>query len=247
MVKYIITSCCRSKIEMTDKRFDVCPVCGNKYYDKPRDEFILFSAQDKFLSNNRDIKILWNEAYPTIKKYTQIILCKKLNSSNCRYTKDDLDDLSSDIAVKLMCKFSDICDYQVSVSFGEVIKNLIIGEIYSDKRKFQDSIINIENKDYDNNDKCDNNHSYMDYISYKMSKSTDLFNKNIYEKINDIYEKLILSHSKDKMNSILSLIATYHFVSKNKDALDELFVVFGSDFKEKHENNLNIIRECLSE
>lgn len=109
---------------------DVCPNCGNVYWNKPLDEFTLFTLQDEYLLT-RDNKIL-TQMYTILKLYAKKLIVKMVKNK-FYFSKIELDMKAHDSVNKMMLYYLEKPAFRVGSSFGGYLKWPIRGVLYGEK------------------------------------------------------------------------------------------------------------------
>jgi hypothetical protein len=136
---YRITSstCCGSELQwVRGEKPQVCPVCGNKYYDKPGIEFKLFTYQDEFLEDyakTRSTRILGEKMFPIIHEYAENLIKALLKGKAC-IAKENLYEKANDAATMLIEVIMKDPEHRMRVSFGGYLQRLCRSVAYKDKK-----------------------------------------------------------------------------------------------------------------
>jgi hypothetical protein len=140
-----VTMCCNNFVEW--KRGDapeVCPFCGDKYYQRPGLEYKLFHLQDAFLDDfNRtgSTKILGEKMFPLIREYA-INMIKGLIKGKRSLDTEELESRSWDAATLLIEVIMKDPEHRMRYSFGKYLGDLCKSVCYSTKNHEQTYSLN---------------------------------------------------------------------------------------------------------
>lgn len=138
---------CQSSVSfIARKRPEFCPHCGDKYWDKPKDERDLFIIQDKFIDHGRDPDVL-GEMYPKLLRYAENLIKHKMKH---RKNIDALmmEEKSNDIALMVIEKFLKSEDMLIKHSFGGLMTWIANGVLFGGRKE---DWIDSLNEHIDNN------------------------------------------------------------------------------------------------
>ena len=127
-----VTSCCGKEVAYNKgEKPLVCPFCGNVHWDKPQDEFTLFTLQDSYFEKGRSPKVL-EEMYRCIFSYSRNIILKKIRGKT-HFSTTMLQDRIEDLSTLMIEKYLIDPEFRVKVSFGGIMKRMSAGTLYRDQ------------------------------------------------------------------------------------------------------------------
>jgi len=229
-----------------------CPICHDKYWDKPKDERDLFVLQDQYFSNNRDSKIL-GQMYTLIKTYSKNVIFNSIKDSY-NLGLDTVEERTEDLAALLLEKYLKDKDFKVNYSFGGLLIRLSKGILYNKKVKENDqnSSLNahlaekltIESSPsyFINDPEAKKEYEKRVYTQYE-KVSNDMLVSELEELISKIYDRIIVSEK--RRDSVLYLIGLKNFFSGENDLMTEYYDFSGNRPRQLIENTKMFIRQYL--
>ena len=97
----------------------VCPVCGNKWWDKPTDEFNLFMLQNDYISSGRQPEKL-SLMYEGLIRYSENLIKKNLKGKAV-LDPERIHEQAEDTALNFLEVYLKKEDYIVEFSFGKSV------------------------------------------------------------------------------------------------------------------------------
>lgn len=211
----------------------ICPLCGDKYWNKPRDERDLFLLQDEYVESGRDPKIL-GKIYEKVVLYSENIIKKELNRTGRIISKDSLDDKAQDMAIILIERFLKNPDSIVEHSFGGMLIRISKGVLYSVKTRREDSEFSLEAELEEGFEVKDNVEFFIDdpiaKNDFQDKYSTDAYDEflkknvsSLTSEISDLVEGISdrIRTSQGYHKSIYFLIGLKHFLHPSQTVLME--------------------------
>lgn len=234
-----------------------CPWCGNKFWDKPRDEFKLFMLQEKFIERGRDEKVL-GEMYETLESYSETLVKKALRN-RIVLTPEEIHDKASDMALSLIDSFRKSDTYVIHGSFGGLLSKIRLGVMFSSDAQMHDKMLSLDAEIKDNMSLMDNPTVYLadgllNADAYEVNAATELEKADSAETdkkvCNLIFEeeKTMRECRDDWKDGILFLAGMRNYLKNDsKCTADELYSIYGDTVREDVEYMLRKIKEQLVE
>jgi hypothetical protein len=137
IVHYIeAATCCGERLQwLHGEKPERCPVCGNKYFDKPGLEFKLFTYQDEFLEDyakTKSTRILGEKMFPLIHEYAENLIKALLKGRAC-ISRENLYEKANDAATMLIEVILRDPEHKMRMSFGGYLQRLCKSVTYKDK------------------------------------------------------------------------------------------------------------------
>lgn len=130
------TMCCGNYVEWKrGEAPEVCPFCGDKYYQRPGLEYKLFHLQDIFLdeyNKTGSTKILGEKMFPLIQEYAENII-KGLIKGKKSLSAEELRMRAYDAGTLLLEVILKDPEHRMRYSFGKYLGNLCKSVCYSTK------------------------------------------------------------------------------------------------------------------
>jgi len=130
------TTCCGKYLEwLRGEKPTACPVCGDKYFDKPGLEYRLFILQDQFLEDyakTKSTRILGEKMFPLIHEYAENHIKALLKGKAC-ISREDLYEKANDAATMLIEVILKDKEHKMNVSFGAYLQRLCKAVAFRDK------------------------------------------------------------------------------------------------------------------
>ncbi len=253
-----ITSCCSK--EVTYKRGtkpDVCPYCGDKYWDKPKDERDLFILQNKYFSNGKKEEDL-GKMYQKILDYSSNIILGFIKN-RVIYSQDKLNDKAESIATILLEKYLTDPNFKIENSFGGLMKQIAKGVLFNKKVRNEDRVQSLDFKGSDDESMSitENPNYFITDPTLKEDENKDLFNdfnkitaKYLINEIEDIIRMIYkrLNENEEPREKVLFLIGLKNFFKNTKkNNLSEFYSYFGNTIRSNIEKTKLIVRNYLIE
>jgi len=230
----------------------LCPQCGAKYWDKPKDERDLFLIQDDYINSGRD-KDKLSLMYEKLFQYAENIIKHKLRNKKI-LSEEDLYNKANDIAIIMIERYLKNSENTINHSFGGMMmwisNGVLFGgkkddtvdsldQTYSDSnRQLLDNLYNISSATHEKMDKKDPQNSISNINTKSLSKEIMNIVDMIYERV---YRK------KDPSN-LLYLVGFGHFMTNKKDSfIREFNNLLSNATKRDIENSKLVVRNYLKE
>jgi hypothetical protein len=130
------TTCCETRTEwLHGNKPLACPVCGDKYFDKPLLEWKLFHLQDEFLEDyakTKSTRILGEKMFPLIREYAENLIKALLKGKTC-ISRENLYEKANDAATMLIEVIMKDKGHRMNVSFGAYLQRLCRSVAFKDK------------------------------------------------------------------------------------------------------------------
>jgi hypothetical protein len=246
-----ITSCCGKPVSYKrGTKPEVCPFCGDIYWDKPKGERDLFILQDEYFET-KDEKCL-ALMYKHIFNYSENII---KNSISVIYSQEKMEEKAEALAIILLEKYLKDPNFKIEHSFGGLLIRMSKGVLYSKKTKNEDRTHSLDFKVGDDTISLTDNPSYF--------ISDPLFKKDFGEDVFDIIDKkstimlikeiekiieLIFTRIRDNGNpeqTLLFLIGIRNFFSDSRKDFSDFYTEFGNETRDNIEKTKLVIREYL--
>lgn len=228
----------------------VCQKCGALYWDKPKDEAILFNLQDKYLENRNDkyLGLMYSAMLP----YAEKIILKQLPF---KYDETKLEEKVQDTVTTVIRNYLTKPDYKVLHSFGGTLFGPSRQELY---KKRQKDIDNFE-VSYDSPISDSDEKTFKDTLSSDSLHDGERYSKELLDKFNkqylteelsrfstEIYKTITKNH--DFTKAILSMVLIHHFINKKKDEFfDKFYKQFGTNLQEFLEKEKILLLQYINE
>lgn len=126
---------CNRKFE-ANERLEQCPLCKNKYYDKPDVERKLFTLQDSYYDNfnNADSQKYLTEMIIEIEEIARNSFISILRRKGTFVSREELEDMTNDVVIKMLTYFRRPV-FRIEGSFVGYINQVILYPLYNDKKK----------------------------------------------------------------------------------------------------------------
>lgn len=136
MIKTKTKKCnlCKERITYNEESFpDVCPACGEKYWEKPLVEIKLHRLQDKYIAT-RDQKYL-GEMFVEMKEIATNIIYGHLKSNGKYLNQEDVEDKALETMEKIIRSYLKSDQFYIKNSFTGYIQQAALYPLYNDKLK----------------------------------------------------------------------------------------------------------------
>ena len=231
----------------------VCPVCGNKWWDKPADEFNLFMLQNDYISSGRQPEKL-SLMYEGLIRYSENLIKKNLKGKAV-LDPERIHEQAEDTALNFLEVYLKKEDYVVEFSFGGLLRRYVNGVMYNGHEKINDSTVSLDMTIAEDMKFEDNMFRFMETSPVKEDFELDAYME--YEKAHpeELSDDLIsiIKRKKDKIsktegpvNALLFLIAVRCFLARTrKCSIDEFYDYYGDGLKLDIDDCFEIIRRRL--
>lgn len=231
-----------------------CPFCGSPYWNRPREEYKLFTIQDEYLESGRDLKKL-APMYEILVFYAENII-KRAIKGKVLFSPEILNEKAQDVALNFFEMYFKKEDYQVNLSFGGILSKIALGILYNPKVKQNDTILSLDFELDERRRMGDTTTRFMEDGPEKDRLNEDVYDH--YEKSNpqDVLEPVmkIVSEEKDHIredfsleDSLLFLVGIRIFLLKNPGCtMNEFYDYYGDNVKQDIDITLRRIHESLT-
>jgi hypothetical protein len=132
-VYFGLSSCCKQPVSWyRGEKPELCPHCGQKYFEKPGLEHKLFLLQDDFLADYEktgSTRILGEKMFPLLVEYAENLI-KGLLKGKARVVQATLAEKSNDAATALIEVIMKDPDHKMRMSFGGYLERLCRAALY---------------------------------------------------------------------------------------------------------------------
>lgn len=246
---------CKKVVSFTRKtKPAVCPFCHDKYWDKPRDEYVLFKAQEKWISGGRDPKGL-GAMYPMLLSYSSTLVKSALRN-RVVLSEEDIGDKASDMALTVISSYQKNACYEVTGSFGGLLTKIRLGVMFSDSVQNDDKTLSLDYELKENMNLMDNPSLFINDEKEKYEKDAyKEFEKSSYKDIpkdvcNLIFEEFrkMREGRDDRKDALLFLVGIRNVLGKSRiNDMNDLYDMYGTKIKEDVDWMMSRIRESLEE
>jgi len=258
------TSCCDKEVEWFRTECpQICPHCGDPYWNKPGIERKLFHLQDEFINDfekTGSTKILGEKMFPVIVEYAENIIKMLLKGKAC-LSKANLREKANDSATRLIEVILRAPDHRMRVSFGGYLKRLCTNEAYSDKENDQMySMQYIIGDDTEFGDTISRTETRTGDDGYKVTETVTMNNRYDHKHNieNDLCAELcglisktktiIKENTRDEATAILYLIGLHNKLAVRSDkTMNGFYEVAGNEVRDFVEKGELVIYRRLQE
>lgn len=217
----------------------VCPYCGNKWWDKPQDEFNLQMIQKDYIDSGRSPEKL-SLMYNGLIRYSENLIKKNLKGKKS-LDPERIYEQAEDTALNFLEVYLKKPDYVVEFSFGGLLSRYVAGVMYNDREKLNDNHMSLDTMIADDMKFEDNVYRFMDSSPVKEKFEQDAYteyeNSHPEELVDDLIEivnknKRSVEKSNSRIEGFLFLVAIQDILLKNrKCSIDEFYDYYGDDLK----------------
>lgn len=229
-----------------------CPFCGSPYWNKPREEYKLFSIQDEYIDSGMNKEKLI-PMYEVLVFYAENII-KKAIKGKILFSPEVLNEKAQDVALNFFEMYFKKEGYVVKTSFGGILSKISLGVLYDPKIRMADESISL---DIELNEK----NSLSDIApSIVTEEEKEKFSEDVYQaydknnplQILDTIEDVIRSQVKflkedfSKEDAFLFLSALcLRLRKRDRNCLNEFYDYYGDTVKQDIDNTLDLVRREL--
>lgn len=231
-----------------------CPICGDKYWDKPPDERNLFLLQDEYLANGRKTDDL-GKMYPLIFNYAKNIVVGSVKHK-IFLDEEDIEEKSEDIATTFLEKYLNDSEYITLYSFGAMLIKISKGILYSKRVVHEDANFSLEKK-------LEDNFTIQDNPAYFISdpEAKEQYEKNAYDEyektidkevipeldhlIKEIYARVLVSQTRSDSFLFLIGLRNFFLLDESRVSMEEFYNYCGNTTRQTIENTKLFIRRYL--
>lgn len=207
---------------------EVCPSCGDPYWDKPKDERDLFLLQEEYMETRSEKDFL--AMYNKIKTYARNVIVGKIRNSY-RMSQDLLEEKIDDLSQIMLEKYLSDENYCVKYSFGGLLKRIANGVLYSKKNEesnesleksiwggdieLQDQFLSVGGKSLAMDD--------MDFTDAIFNKDEYVV-ETLYKSVEELATKLRETGRHGTYDSLIFLIGVRHFFNNIDYRINDQFL-----------------------
>lgn len=229
-----------------------CPHCGQMYWFKPRDERRLFILQYRFFESGRDPHLL-GEMYLEMRRYAENLLKNRAKKGR-PFSKNFLEEKSSDATNRLIERFLTNPDYKIHVSFGMML-NKSLGFIYSNKDRMIDQAVSFDQPFFENGSSMMDNMVRLGLGSPEVLITRSIRGEDENQRVAALVKKTLdaihdtVRRQQGARNAILFLcgMRLQLFARRPAHASERFYSTFGSDTRRNIERAELIMREMVKE
>ena len=144
---------------------EVCPFCGNKWWDKPKDEFNLQMLQDDYIKSGRTPEKL-SLMYDGLIRYCENLIKKNLKGKT-NLSVERIHEQAEDTALNFLEVYLKKPDYVVEYSFGGLLSRYVAGVMYNKREQINDKTTSLDRTIAEDMKFEDNVYSFMDTSQVK--------------------------------------------------------------------------------
>lgn len=231
----------------------VCPTCGNQWWDKPADEFLLLTLQDDYIKSGRKPDKI-SPMYDGLIRYSENLIKKNLKTTSKFLDPERIHELAEDATLNFLQVYLKKPDYVVEDSFGGLLRRYVSGVMYSDKTKMHDQMTSLDTVIAEDMKIEDNVLRFMEMTPEKEKFELDAWDEyqkshpDLVEDLNEIivHKSQVIKKQRSAVEGILFLTAMRNFFLKNKKcSIDEFYDYYGDDLKFDIDDCLDKIRRRL--
>ena len=245
---------CQAKITYSyGAKPQVCPHCGNKWWDKPVDEFSLFVLQDNYIRSGRAPEKL-SLMYDGLIRYSENLIKRNLKGK-AALDMERIHEQAEDTALNFLEVYLKKPDYVVADSFGGLLSRYVNGVMYNRKAKMNDKTTSLDRIVAEDMKIEDNVLRFMETSPDKEKFEKDAWSEyekshpeDLIEYLSEIIESKLryIRKRESPVEGILFLVAIRNFFLKNKKcSIDEFYDYYGDDIKTHIDDCLEIMRRIL--
>ena len=231
----------------------VCPICGNQWWDKPKDEFELFMLQDDYIKSGRSPEKL-SLMYEGLIRYSENLIKKNLKGK-ASLDLERIHEQAEDTALNFLEVYLKNSDYVVKFSFGGLLAKYVTGVMYNKREKMNDRTISLDKTIAEDMKLEENVLRFMDTSPVKEKFEQDAYSEYDHNHPEELIDELMLIIINKKLkvlklespvDSLLFLIGIRTFLIRNrKCSIDEFYDYYGDDLKVEIDDCLEIIKKQL--
>jgi len=246
-----ICSSCKQKIQYTSEPDLFCPKCNTKYWYMPEDEAILFALQDKYIESGRDSKYL-GEMYLVLIEYSKNFIKNKMKNKFL-VSQEYLEEKAIEITYKVINKYLENPNYVFKVSFGGMMKYIVLGVLWGSNKRKEDKIESLSKSIYKKDNTELEEILINDTLNWqnleKSYEAIDNSSSSLYKEISYIldiiYNKI---RNRDGEPNLYYLNGMLLFFNKKGDKfMRNYYDIAGNSVKKDIENAKLVIRNYLNE
>lgn len=231
-----------------------CPFCGSPYWNRPREEYKLFTIQDEYIASGMD-KSKLAPMYEILVFYAENII-KRAIKGKVLFSPELLNEKAQDVALQFFEMFYKREGYLVQLSFGGILSKIALGVLYNPKVKQNDDMLSLDFELDERRKIGDTTTRFMEDGPEKDRLNEDVY--DVYERDNpsevlDPIMKVVIEerdHIREDFSmedSLLFLAALRILLLKNsRCTIDEFYNYYGDSVKQDVENTLSRIHDSLS-
>lgn len=252
VIKTKICSACEESIDYPwGKMPSSCPACGALYWDKPRDERVLFELQDEFFQERSNRTL--GKIYERLFDYSQNMIKSLLRNKHI-LPEDDLVEKANDIANKIVEKYLKDENFSIKWSFGAMLSKIAKGILFRSRR--EESHLSLNAHVMDGDQEIEDNLFYkgFDPLIQHEENVEDSFLKNqdsavgeAYNLIEKIYERISDTEEKEVVPLLYLIALKNRLYSPNHQFLENFFEYSGREVKENIRNTELLLHNYLKE
>lgn len=244
---------CKNVVEYSHKgKPDLCPYCGAKYWDKPKDERDLFLLQDIYVESGRKKEHLGN-MYEKLYVYAENIIKHKLRNSYI-LPEENLKSKANDIALLMVERYLKKPNEKIDHSFGGMMMWIANGVLFGGKKddmveSLNQKIYSSDKEVYDTLYKI-SSQEHEHFLSGDPQTKLHLMEKTNVAKevsfiVDEIYQRI---RRKKSPSNLLYLISLHHFFSRKKESfIREFNNLISTKTKRDVESTKLVVRNYLKE
>ena len=233
-----------------------CPFCGSPYWNRPREEYKLFTIQDEYIASGYDLKKL-APMYEILVFYAENII-KRAIKGKVLFSPEVLNEKAQDIALNFYEAYFKKPHYVVNSSFGGILSKIALGVLYNPKVKAYDDLLSLDFELDERRKMGDTTTRFMEDGPEKDRLNEDVyetFDKNnpeealvpVYRVIDE--EKNHIREDFSLKDSFMYLVGLRLFFTKgqgSKNLLNDFYSYYGDNVKQDIDNTLTRIHDSLT-
>lgn len=217
---------------------EVCPKCGDTYWDKPIIEVELFKIQDRYVvASPEERTVCIGQMYEKLIEYAEHMI-KSIMKSKKILSKEELEMAAHDATAIMLQRFLEKEDYVTRISFGGNLKKILSGVLFGGARN--DAVLSL---DYSKNGES----NFGDFVTdedeiFEIEDGyiEDFDSTNKFEDTGLTTDITTITgqfsdeiRDQDQAGSILFLAGVYNtYLKKNKQSMSMFYVTAGSEIKQ---------------
>lgn len=229
---------------------EVCPFCGNKWWDKPKDEFNLQMLQDDYIKSGRTPEKL-SLMYDGLIRYCENLIKKNLKGRTT-LSVERIHEQAEDTALNFLEVYLKKPDYVVEYSFGGLLSRYVAGVMYNKREQINDKTTSLDRTIAEDMKFEDNVYRFMDTSPVKEKFEHDVYSEYNHNHPEELIDDLMfIIHSKrhrihDRVDWFLFLVGIHTYLIRNrKCSIDEFYDYYGDDLKSEIDDCFEMIRRRL--
>lgn len=231
-----------------------CPFCGSPYWNKPREEYRLFTIQDEYIDAGYD-KSKLTPMYEVLVFYAENII-KRAIKGKVLFSPEILNEKAQEIALQFYELYFKRENFVVSLSFGGILSKMALGVLYNPKVKQQDDLLSLDFELDERRKMGDTTTRFMEDGPERDRLNEDVY--EIYDRNNPletlepimhiiITEKEHIKEDFSLRDALMFLAGMRVYLLKNpKCSMDEFYAYYGDNVKLDIENAFKQIHDVLS-